>query len=88
MIKKDIKVENEQGLHARPCRMISQTAMNYQCDIKLIKDGYEVNAKSIMGLLSLAAPQGSIITIVADGVDEEKAIKELVHLFETNFDEE
>ncbi len=88
MIKKDVKVGNEQGLHARPCRMISQIAMSYQCDIKLIKDGYEVNAKSIMGLLSLAAPQGAIITIVANGVDEEKAVEELVHLFETNFDEE
>ncbi|MGC8866729.1 MAG: HPr family phosphocarrier protein [Elusimicrobiales bacterium] len=88
MIRKTVKVINEQGLHARPCRMISQLAMSYQCDIKLIKDGYEVNAKSIMGILSMAAPKDSIITIVADGIDEKKAVEEISHLFETKFDEE
>lgn len=88
MIKKDVVVINEQGLHARPCRMISQAAMGFQCDIKLIKDGYEVNAKSIMGILSMAAARGSVITIVADGVDEKEAVEEISRLFETKFDEE
>lgn len=88
MIRRDVKVINEQGLHARPCRIISQVAMNYKSEIKLIKDGYEVNAKSIMGILSMAAPKGSNITIVANGVDEKEAVEELVNLFENKFDEE
>lgn len=88
MIKKDVVVLNEQGLHARPCRMISQTAMGFKCDIKLVKDGYEVNAKSIMGILSMAASKGSVITIIADGIDEKKAVEEISRLFETKFDEE
>ncbi|NLH39644.1 MAG: HPr family phosphocarrier protein [Elusimicrobia bacterium] len=88
MIKKEITVQNAQGLHARPCGMISNTAMKFMSDIKLIKDGYEVNAKSIMGLLTLAASKGSKIIVVADGKDEETAVKELEELFASGFDED
>ncbi|MCX7905496.1 MAG: HPr family phosphocarrier protein [Elusimicrobiales bacterium] len=88
MIRRDVIVKNEQGLHARPCRIISQVAMNFQSEIKLIKDGYEVNAKSIMGILSMAASKGSVITIIANGSDEREAVEEIANLFETKFDEE
>ncbi|MBP7795651.1 MAG: HPr family phosphocarrier protein [Elusimicrobiales bacterium] len=88
MIKKEIIVQNSQGLHARPCGMISNTAMKFLSEIKLIKDGYEVNAKSIMGLLTLAASKGSRIIIVADGSDEETAVKELEELFANGFNED
>lgn len=88
MIKKDIKVINEQGLHARPCGMLSNTAMKFESEIKIIKEGYEVNAKSVMGLLTLAASKGSVITVIANGRDEKEAIDEIEKLFESKFDEE
>ncbi|HOJ87102.1 MAG: HPr family phosphocarrier protein [Elusimicrobiales bacterium] len=88
MIKKEITVKNEQGLHARPCGMLSNTAMRFESEIKIIKEGYEVNAKSVMGLLTLAASKGSKITLIAVGRDEEKAVEEIEKLFESKFDEE
>ncbi|MEF3280287.1 MAG: HPr family phosphocarrier protein [Elusimicrobiota bacterium] len=88
MIKKEIIVKNEQGLHAKPCGMISNVAMKFSSEIKIVRDGYEVNAKSVMGLLTLAASKGSSVIIVADGPDEKDAINELEALFESKFDEE
>lgn len=88
MIKKEIVVKNEEGLHARPSGILANAAMKFESEIKIIKDGYEVNAKSIMGLLSLAAGKGTRLIVVIDGRDENEAIGEIERLFESKFDEE
>lgn len=88
MIRKKLEVKNKQGLHASPCGMISNTAMRFASDIKLVKDGYEVNAKSILGLLTLEAKKGSYIEVIANGPDEKDAIIAIEKIFETGFDEE
>jgi phosphocarrier protein HPr len=88
MVRKEVKVTNQQGLHLRPCGMISNAAAKYKSDISIISDGVKVNAKSIMSLLILGAHKGSTVIIEANGVDENEAIDEIVKLFENNFDEE
>ena len=76
-IRKEVVVKNKTGLHARPAALFVQVANKYESDIKIIKDEQEVNGKSIMGILMLAAEKGSRITIIADGDDAEKAVEEL-----------
>lgn len=88
MIKKDLKIINELGIHARPAGMLANTASRFACDIKLEKDGMEVNAKSIMGIMTLAAGNGSVITVTAKGKDEAEAVKALEALFARKFDED
>ncbi|TES91939.1 MAG: HPr family phosphocarrier protein [Candidatus Cloacimonadota bacterium] len=89
MIEKVVKIENKLGLHARPASLFVKTAGQFECDIKIIKDDVEVNGKSIMGVMMLAAEKGSEITIKADGVDEKEAIDSLVKLIIVRkFDEE
>ncbi|MEI7480825.1 MAG: HPr family phosphocarrier protein [Elusimicrobiota bacterium] len=88
MTKNDIKITNELGIHARPAGMIANTASRFACDIKIVKDKREVNAKSIMGIMTLAAGKGSVITIVTNGVDEAQAFEAIRELFVKNFDEE
>lgn len=89
MIKKDITIENKLGLHARPASLFVKTAGRFESEIKIEKDGIEVNGKSIMGVMMLAAEMGSQITIIADGSDENDAIDALVELIiERKFDEE
>lgn len=88
MIKKDLKIVNELGIHARPAGMLANTASRFACDIKLEKDGMEVNAKSIMGIMTLAAGSGSVITVTAKGKDEAEAVKALEALFARKFDED
>lgn len=67
--------------------MIVQTASKFSSDIWLIKDGREVNAKSMLGVMTLAAEMGSLVTIRADGSDEERAVDALVRVFEMRFGE-
>lgn len=88
MVEKEVVVKNKLGLHARPSALFVRNASKFKSDITLIKDGVEVNGKSIMGLMMLAAEMGSKITIRADGEDEEKALDALVTLFENKFDED
>jgi len=87
-IKKDIVIENKTGLHARPAALFVQIANKFDSDIMIIKDDQEVNGKSIMGILMLAAEKGSKITIVATGEDAQKAMEELVHLLANDIDPE
>lgn len=75
--RKDIIIKNKTGLHARPAALFVQIANKFESDITIIKDGQEVNGKSIMGILMLAAEKGAKIVVVAEGPDSEKAIKEL-----------
>ena len=89
MITKLAKIENKLGLHARPASLFVKTAGKFECDIKIEKDGIEVNGKSIMGIMMLAAEMGSTISIIADGVDEKEAIAALFELVTVKkFDEE
>ena len=88
MTKKDIKIVNELGIHARPAGMIANTAARFTCDVKIIKDKMEVNAKSIMGIMTLAAGKGSLITVITNGSDEAQALAAIVDLFARKFDEE
>ncbi len=88
MIRKDIKITNELGIHARPAGMIANTASRFVCDIKIVKEGMEVNAKSIMGIMTLAAGKGAAITVIVSGSDEAAALEAVAGLFARKFDEE
>ena len=87
MVEKNATIENETGLHARPASIFVEEAGAYEAEIKVIKDNTEVNAKSIMGIMSLGAEQGSEIVIQAKGSDAEAAADKLVNLIENGFDE-
>ena len=88
MAEKLCTVENELGLHARPCSILVQTTNKFRSDIRIIRDDFEVNGKSIMGVMTLAAEQGTELLIRAVGVDEDYALKEICNLFETKFGED
>ncbi|OIO03949.1 MAG: phosphocarrier protein HPr [Elusimicrobia bacterium CG_4_10_14_0_2_um_filter_56_8] len=88
MIKRNITISNELGIHARPAGMIANTSSRFICDIKLTKDGMEVNAKSIMGIMTLAAGKGSVIEVTAKGKDEAEAVAAIVDLFDRKFEED
>ena len=88
MIKREITIISELGIHARPAGMIANTSSRFVCDIKLVKDGMEVNAKSIMGIMTLAAGKGCIIEVTAKGKDEADAVKAIEDLFTRKFDED
>ena len=88
MIEKEITVINRLGLHARPSAMVVETASKFKSEIKFKKDDLEVNAKSIMGVMMLAAEIGSKIIILVEGEDETQAVEALVKLFEDKFGEE
>ena len=83
-----VKLLNKVGLHARPAAMFVQTANKFRSDIKVEKEGREVDAKSILGILSLAAELNDVVTIKANGEDAENALKELVELVNSKFGEE
>jgi catabolite repression HPr-like protein len=77
MLAKQVEVRLKTGLQARPAALFVQEANRFSADIFLEKDGKKVNAKSIMGLMSLAVGSGVVINIIADGSDEESAIHTL-----------
>ncbi len=88
---KEIKVQikNEYGLHARPSSLMANLASQFKSEIKVIKEDSEVNCKSIMNLLLLAAGKGVTLSIIADGEDEDKALTALKELVEIRkFDED
>lgn len=88
MITQEIKITNRLGLHARPAAMVAQTAANFDCDIKIAKGRVEINAKSIMGVMMLAAEYGSTLHLTFDGKDEKQAATAITQLFSNNFNEE
>jgi phosphocarrier protein HPr len=87
-VEKDISIINRLGLHARPAAMFVRIASRYRCDVWVAKEGEEVNGKSIMGLMMLAAGQGSKLHIRCEGADAEKAIGELEDLIKAHFNED
>ena len=88
MLKKDFIIQNKVGLHARPAALFVQTAKKFKSSITVEKDGNKVNAKSILGVLSLGAEKGAHIIIEAKGEDEKKAMQEFEELIENKFGEE
>ncbi|MCI0471498.1 MAG: HPr family phosphocarrier protein [Candidatus Aminicenantes bacterium] len=88
MIKETIKITNKLGLHARAAAKLSHLANTFTANIFLIFNEDRVNAKSLLGILTLAAAMGKNITIEADGADEKKAIAKIKDLFDRKFDEE
>ena len=81
-------IKNKLGLHARAAAQLVQKANQFACDIKIEKDGLEVNAKSIMGVMMLAAAKDSRVTLKAEGADSQEALRVLEELFENKFGEE
>jgi Phosphotransferase System HPr (HPr) Family len=88
VIKEEIKIKNRLGIHARPAAMLAQEAGRFKSDIFITKDGMEVNAKSIMGIMMIAAEQGSTVSIAVNGPDEESAAKAIKDIFNKIFEEE
>ena len=88
MTEKIMTIKNRMGLHARPAAMFVQEAGKFKSQVFVVKDGLQVNGKSVMGLMLLAAESGSKLTIKADGPDEATAIEALEKLFERRFDEQ
>ena len=87
MISRNVTVTNSLGLHARPATFFIQKANSYKCSIWVEKEDCRVNAKSLLGILSLGISKDAIITIIADGADEEDAANGLVELVESGFAE-
>lgn len=88
MIEQDLKIINRLGIHARPAAQIAQTAARFACEVRLTKDDVTVDAKSIMGVMMLAAEFGASVHVTTDGSDEQQAADALKTLFENKFDEE
>ena len=88
MPEQSVKIVNRMGLHARPASEFVKLAGRYAADVYVAKDGVEVNGKSIMGVLMLAAERGSEITIRTDGDDAKDALEALSDLVDRGFEEE
>ena len=88
MKEKNVKIVNKLGLHARPASLIVQTAMAFSSNIYIIKDEIKVDAKSIMGILMLAAACGTELVLRTEGLDEEQALEKMVEVFNNGFGEE
>ena len=87
-IEKEVTIVNRLGLHARPAAMFVRIASRHRAEIWVAKEGEEINGKSIMGLMMLAAGQGSKLRIRCDGPDADKAMEELEELVKAGFNEE
>ena len=87
-VEKEITIVNRLGLHARPSAMFVRVASRYRCEIWVSKEGEEINGKSIMGLMMLAAGQGSKLCVRAEGPDAAEAVKEIEELIASRFNEE
>ena len=85
MMTQDVTITNSVGLHARPATFFIQKANSYKSSIWVEKDDRSVNAKSLLGVLSLGIAQGMTVTLVADGQDEDEALQGLSDLIDTGF---
>ncbi len=88
LAEKVLTVRNRAGIHARPAALIAQTANKFASEVLMEKDGTVVNAKSIMGVITIAAGYNTAVTVKAEGADAEEAVKALETLFENKFEEE
>ena len=85
MFSKEVVVQNQVGLHARPATFFIQKANEFKSSVWVEKDERKVNAKSLLGVLSLGITKGTPISIIADGADEQEAVTALVNLIASNF---
>jgi len=88
MIERQITIRNATGLHTRPAATLVKTAARFKADFIIQKDTMEINGKSIIGVMTLAAEQGSTLVLRFNGPDEEEAAAAVVNLFERGFDEQ
>jgi phosphocarrier protein len=88
VIEKILTVKNRAGIHARPASLIAQLANKFQSEISLEKDSIAVNAKSIMGVITMAAGYNTTITLKVEGSDEQDAANAIEKLFEGKFEED
>lgn len=87
MIEKTVTIINRTGLHTRPAAALVKMASRYKAEFMIEKDSVEINGKSIIGVMTLAAEQGSTLILRFDGPDEEEAAAAILDLFERGFDE-
>lgn len=87
MLKRDVEIVNRLGLHARASAKVTQTAAKFASDVFMTRNGRRINAKSIMGVMMLAAPKGSLVTLEVSGADENEAMAALVQLIADRFGE-
>jgi phosphocarrier protein len=88
MIEVIVTIKNKAGLHTRPAATIVKLAAKYKCEFYISRDGMNINGKSIIGVMTLAAEEGAKLTLSFDGEDEKEAAKEIVDFFEIGFGEE
>ncbi len=87
MITRDVTIQNNVGLHARPATFFIQKANSYKASVWVEKDDRRVNAKSLLGVLSLGIVKGMTVTLIADGTDESEALEGLADLIATGFED-
>jgi len=87
MIEREVTIRNRAGLHTRPAATLVKTASKYKAEFTILKDGMEINGKSIIGVMTLAAEQGSTMILRFEGEDEAEAADEIISYFERGFDE-
>jgi phosphocarrier protein len=87
MVSREVTIINNIGLHARPATFFIQKANSFKCNVWVEKDERKVNAKSLLGVLSLGIAKGMSINIIADGIDEDAAIESLCALINSGFEE-
>jgi phosphocarrier protein len=88
MVEQEVTIQNQLGLHARACSTFVKEAAKFASHIFVMRDGLEVNGKSILGVMMLAAEMGAKITLKADGKDETEALEALVRVVNNKFGEE
>lgn len=87
MKQKTVRVKNKLGLHARPSALLVKAATKYRSDFFIEKEGTRVNGKSILGVMMLAAECGSVLELIADGVDEDYLLEEIEGILNQDFGE-
>jgi phosphocarrier protein len=87
-LEKDVMIVNRLGMHARPAAMFVRAASRYRCEVWVEKENERINGKSIMGLMMLAAGQGSKLRICCEGPDADKALQEIEDLIAAKFNED
>ncbi len=88
MVEKEVVIKNRAGIHARPAALIVKMANDFKSSIYFEKDGERVNAKSIMGIITLGATYKTPLKVIAEGEDEKEAVEAIADLFERKFEED
>ncbi len=87
MIEREVIIRNRSGLHTRPAATLVKTAAKFQAELFITKDGFEINGKSIIGVMTLAAEQGSSLMLRFEGLEEQEMAEAIVQLFNEGFGE-